>query len=109
MTKDATYGEPNKMLALEKIRLLLANHPRNLLLFEMAVLTQATIPELLSFRVSDLRPLKVGDILPLAPENRSPKNTRLYTHTMKIIMDAESIGTYTSFSDNEVFDMEYRF
>ena len=33
----------------------------------------------------------------------------IYTHTMKIILDAESIGQYQSFEDTEVFDMEYRF
>lgn len=87
MPIDAFHGEPNKILALEKIRLLLANHPRNLLLFEMAVLTQATIPEILSLRVSDVSPLAVGDILPLTLENRTAKNTLVYTHSMKNSFD----------------------
>ncbi|MDJ0784646.1 MAG: FCD domain-containing protein [Desulfosarcinaceae bacterium] len=99
MANDARYGGPNKMLALEKIRILLANHPRNLLLFEMAVLTQATIPALLSLRVSDLRPLKVGDLLPLAPENSAPKNTLLFTHTMKSSFDRLVLETNPNDTD----------
>lgn len=49
---------------LEIIRDQLHNQPRNSLLLEMIISTNATIPEILSLKVSDMKSLNTGDSLP---------------------------------------------
>ena len=71
---------------MENIRLLLEGNPRNLLLFEMAIQTEATVPELLSLKVADLNQLSVGDTLPVNTTH-AIGNTPQFSATMKRSFD----------------------
>ena len=71
MDPQKKTNDHQKMLALEKIRLLLASHHRNALLFEMLIQTTATVPQLLDLKVADIKPLAVGDPLPLPVDKRT--------------------------------------
>ena len=82
MIPKKNLDDQKKMLAIEKIRLLLASHHRNALLFEMLIQTTATVPELLGLKVADMNPLSVGDPLPLPADKRGSR-TVVFSTAMK--------------------------
>ena len=67
----------DRSLPLEKLRLVLRNRPRDLLFFEIAVQTSATIPQILALRVPDLKCLAEGAPLPLATRIPARLDTRV--------------------------------
>lgn len=73
---------PNKSVDLERLRLLLESQPRNALLLEFIVMTTATVPAILSLRVSELKGLASGDPLPSSLKSGS-NFTPVFTTAMK--------------------------
>ncbi|MCG8635841.1 MAG: FCD domain-containing protein [Desulfobacterales bacterium] len=64
MTINKTTRSSSVIVDVEKLRLQVENRPRNMLLLEFILMTTATIPEILSLKVEDLKEMKAGERLP---------------------------------------------
>ena len=65
-------GPHQRLLDIERIRLVLNHRHRDLLLFNILVESGLTVQQVLSLKVAELKPLRKGDTFPIAP-NGSPK------------------------------------
>lgn len=64
MASENSRHRSTRIVDVETLRLRVKNQPRNRLLLEFILATTATVPEILSLRVSELRELDAGELLP---------------------------------------------
>ncbi len=96
-------GQNSHSLNLEKVRKVLHHNPRDLLLFDLLVDSELTVPQVLAFRVSDLKGLEYGGTFSVPPNGLSDESTDvvLSEHT------AQSLQNWVAYS--RLKDSDYLF
>ena len=73
----------DRLTDIEKIRLLLNQHPRDLLLFEILVHSDLPVKQILQIKVRDLKALQIGDALPVSQRNLRHRSGPIMNHFMQ--------------------------
>lgn len=87
---------------LRKLRTYLANQPRDLLLFELALQTQVPVKKLLELKVQDVKDLEIGDELPLViPDGENSGAPKINANIFAALNEL--------FKHNTIHDHDYLF
>ena len=82
-SRDFRAVEPNRNQEdIDKIKSILLDKPRDLLLFELAIQTGIQMRKLLTLRVKHLLGLEVGDTFPVAKNTFAPSHTVRMTEAL---------------------------
>ena len=73
----------DRLTDIEKIRLLLNQHPRDLLLFEILVHSDLPVKQILQIKVRDLKALQIGDALPVSQRTIGHRSGPIMNHFMQ--------------------------
>ena len=73
----------DRLTDIEKIRLLLNQHPRDLLLFEILVHSDLPVKQILQIKVRDLKALQIGDALHVSQRTIGHRSGPIMNHFMQ--------------------------